>query len=82
MLVTPSGIVIFVKLQLLKALLPILVILPNIIISERRMQPANVPLSIAVTPSGIMNFSSPVQTKKADLPMLVTLEGIVISLRL
>ena len=56
MLVTLSGNVMSVNAHLAKALSPILVMLPNILISERRVQPENVLFSIAVTPSGIVIF--------------------------
>ena len=81
MLVKLSGNVISANVHWAKAPSPILVMLPNILISERRVQPENVLLSIVVTPSGIVTFFISSQPEKAAPPMVVTLEGIVISRR-
>src|SRR5574344_697481 len=91
MLVTPSGIVIEVRLeQLLKALFPMLVTPSGIVIEVRLVQLLKAFFKIEVVqpnsilyppPIGPAVFNS-VQPLKALFPMLVTPSGIVIEVRL
>ena len=83
MLVTLSGIVIFVRLlQPMKALLPMLVTLSGIVIFVRPVHPRKAPAPILVRPSPIVMLVRLVHSQKALSPMLLTPSGIVMLVRL
>ena len=72
MLVTPSGIFMFVReLQLLNELCPMLVTLSGIFMLLREVQLKNAISPISVTPSGIVILVREVQFENAEYPILV-----------
>jgi len=83
MVVTLSGIVIFVRLvQLMKAKSPMVVTLSGIVMLVRLVQPSKAEPSMLVRPSGIVMLFRLVQLAKAAPPMVLMLLGIVMLVRL
>ena len=78
MLVTEEGILIDSnKLQLSKALSPILVTEEGMVMDSNELQYSKALFPILVTEEGMMMDSNELQPEKALSPMLVTEEGIV-----